>query len=209
MYLPLPPKSMSNRRVAYPVLLALVATTLACSILQGQPAATPTPPASETPLQEINRPTQQGHLAWFADEPIDVLVDQYGTTVYVPLESDLTFSDFVLHVEVTWDSKTGFAGCGIIFRSEEDFERGEQYLFQTMRLSGLPAWGVELWGYKEWQSTLTGEVKFSSAIDLSAGGANEYLLVAEESLLTIYANGSPRGGVVFLRRLRGAYAVFF
>jgi len=258
MYLPLPPKSMSNLRVAYPVLLALVATTLACSILQGQPAATPTPPASETPqatatpppsptdtpvptpsktptstpdlrataaakstqaaeailaqietqLQEINRSTQQGHLAWFADEPIDVLVDQYGTTVYVPLESDLTFSDFVLHVEVTWDSKTGFAGCGIIFRSEEDFERGEQYLFQTMRLSGLPAWDVELWRYKEWQSTLTGEIKFSSAIDLAAGSTNEYLLVVEESLLTIYANGSRLGAVTILRRSEGAFAFF-
>src|SRR3989304_8243128 len=56
MYLPLPPKSMSNLRVAYPVLLALVATTLACSILQGQPAATPTPPASETPQATATPP---------------------------------------------------------------------------------------------------------------------------------------------------------
>ena len=78
-------------------------------------------------LEQIGVPTENGNLAWFQEEPIEVSIDQYRNGSLV--DPELTFGDFVLKTDVTWDSTGGLAGCGIVFRSEPNFEMGEQYGF--------------------------------------------------------------------------------
>ena len=78
-------------------------------------------------LKQIGVPTENGNLAWFQEEPIEVSIDQYRNGSLV--DPELNYADFVLKTDVTWDSTGGLAGCGIIFRSEPNFEMGEQYVF--------------------------------------------------------------------------------
>ena len=55
---------------------------------------------------------------------------------------------------------------------------------------------------------MTGQPKTSQAIKLASGSANEYVLVADGSALTLYANGTRLGTVTILRRSEGRLAIF-
>lgn len=159
-------------------------------------------------LHEVGYCTDQGSLGWVQSKPVEITVAEYGTTIYDPLHPTKEFSNFALKIDVTWDSQTGLAGCGIIFHAADDFEKGEQMRFVTLRLSGLPAWDVELWKYEEFQANLTGRVLTSSAINLKDGSVNEYLLIADGTTLRVYANGTSLGGVTISRRQSGKIAFF-
>jgi hypothetical protein len=158
-------------------------------------------------LQDIGFSTDVGYLAWGMDESLPIQVVDYGTIQYVPVSFE-HFSDFVMQVDVTWDSTSGLAGCGIIFRAEEDLDRGEQYLFFTLRLSGLPHWDVELWDNNSWKSTLTGRMRTSAALKYESGSTNRYALVANGNQLTAYANGTRLGAATILSRQEGIMAFF-
>ncbi len=159
-------------------------------------------------LQEVGLSTDRGDLGWVGVMPIVLEVDTYGSLIYEPIDPGQEYSDFALRYDVTWDSSSGLAGCGAILRSETDIGNGEQYRFYTLRLSGLPAWDVELWNFDRFQSNLTGDIRTSQAINLEAGSVNKYLLVAEGSLLTLYANGTRLGSVTILGRSNGEIAFF-
>ena len=157
-------------------------------------------------LQKINRSIDQGHFGWGGDAPEKIILDAYGEALFVPFAGNTQYSNFVLHVNITWESTLGFAGCGVIFRAEENLEDGAQYQFLTMRLSGMPAWDVEYRKYNEWQATLTGDVKFNNVIDYDDGHTNEYLLIAEDALLTVYANDVRLGAVSISTLSKGRFA---
>lgn len=148
-----------------------------------------------------------GHVAWADFDPHEVRSGDYGYFVYNQIAGNHDYGDFVFHSNVTWDTSTGLAGCGLIFRSEPDLANGEQFVFFTMRLSGAPFWDVELWQYDQPKSSLTGGLKANSAIHVDSNSTNEFLLVAKGHQLTAYANGSRLGAVTILRRDTGRMAV--
>ncbi|NIM93865.1 MAG: DUF1080 domain-containing protein [Anaerolineales bacterium] len=159
-------------------------------------------------LSEIGLNVFEGQLGWFNVEPIVIIEDGYNIMFTHDPGIGQSFSNFALKADVTWESTSGLAGCGVIFRSEDDLDNGEQLQFNTMRLSGYPAWDVEIWNYGEWQGTLTGEIKASSAIKLENGATNEYLLIVDGVTTSIYANGRRIGAVTTAKRQNGKIAFF-
>ncbi|MBW8010672.1 MAG: hypothetical protein FVQ83_05430 [Chloroflexi bacterium] len=77
-----------------------------------------------------------------------------------------------------------------------------------MRFSGLPGWDVELWKYNLWVSTITKEIKFNSAINLESDSTNEYVLVAEGTMGTLYANYVRLSRVIISAQDDGRIAFF-
>jgi hypothetical protein len=146
-------------------------------------------------LAELNLDPERGRLAWMNDEPIVIHSDTYNSEANKPIGDGAEFSDFVLKADLTWESSGGLVICGFWLRGGSYDQSAAHYLFQTIRLSGLPSWDVEYWKYKEWVSTVSpgGQVQSTQHIDQGQGATNTYLFVAEGPLLTIYANGNRLG----------------
>jgi hypothetical protein len=146
-------------------------------------------------LQTVGLSTKVGKLGWVQSEANTIKVRDYNTYIVDPLDKDNSYSDFILRVDITWDSTSGLAGCGLIFRSGDDIINSKQYQFNTIRLSGYPGWDVELWDFGKWKSTVTGDVRASSAINLQSGSTNEYLVIVKGPTATFYGNGKKIGDV--------------
>ena len=156
-------------------------------------------------LDKVNLTTDNGHLAWADKGPISIDLRGPGWN-YMPIDDGIDYSTYVLHANVTWESTGGLSGCGVIFHSEDNLVEGQQYRLFTIRLSGLPAWDIELWRYGVWQSTTTGEVKVNSAINQENGAVNEYLLVVQDGVMGVYINGVRLSNVVISTRSEGRIA---
>ncbi len=155
-------------------------------------------------LQGYGISTDEGRLGWFGIEPMELAVQNFGTIIYEPVAEMQAFDDILLNVDITWDSSSGLAGCGVIFRSEPDLRDGEQYMLRTLRLSGLPAWSVEHWDFGEIVTTL--RVEPNAAILIGPGSVNNFVLLLDGSTLTLYANGVRLTGLTVNRRAAGRIA---
>ncbi len=131
-----------------------------------------------------------GDLAWIQTQDLTVVANSTGIQ-YNDLDPTYTAANFVLGVDVVWDSETGVAGCGIIFRADGSILKGEQAQFFAIRLSGLPAWDIELYNFGQYQSTLTHGT--SGVINQAAGSTNHYVISADGTTVRIYANGKRLG----------------
>ena len=159
-------------------------------------------------LEQYNLTTSQGKLGWVQEEEIEIFVDTYNTLYFDNLTpSQVSFSDFLLSIDITWSSKMGFAGCGLIFLSEKDLRNGEHFRFETLRFSGLPAWDVIFMHNGEFQYNATGDVRFNNAIDLKDNSTNNYVLIVKDQLLTVYANGTRLSNVDVTKRSSGTFGV--
>lgn len=132
---------------------------------------------------------QAGHLAWQQNE-------QYSLNLAGPDEGyqaieDLEVGDFIFKADVTWEA-TGLLVCGAVFRSEPDLEKGKQYMFSYLRLSGLPAWSIDVNRYGRYQSTVS-DFRTSGALDLSNGSTNRFIIVAQDNEFTVYINRTREG----------------
>jgi hypothetical protein len=159
-------------------------------------------------LESIGLSTNSGNLAWVQIGSIPVTINGGGGTLIDEIDDGDFYETYVLNFDVTWETSTGFAGCGIIFHSEDNLERGKQYRFYTLRLSGLPGWDVELWNYGQWQATTTGDVKFNSAIDQDNDVVNNYILVIQKGVASVYANGERMSNVIISSLNKGRIGVF-
>lgn len=151
-------------------------------------------------LETVGVSATSGKLAWVSSETVVLKVNTYGEHDYQVIDPDLVVQDFVFQTDVTWDSSGGLAGCGLLFRAEEDLDRGANYEFLTIRLSGLPAWGVFRVDYNTIQDDLSPKNAFSSSINQKQGSSNTYTLIAKGNSFTFYANGD-RMGTVFNSKL--------
>ncbi|KAF0106065.1 MAG: hypothetical protein FD146_2823 [Anaerolineaceae bacterium] len=142
-------------------------------------------------LAQYNIPTDAGHLLWDQDQPIAITLTGPDAE-FKPFATDIRASDFVIQTDVTWDTNS-WPICGIWFRSDSNFDAGAQYQFLFLRLSGLPAWAIEYHKYDRWVFTVTGEVKYSDALDLNDGATNQFLIVADDNEFTVYINGIRQG----------------
>jgi hypothetical protein len=162
-------------------------------------------------LDMLGYTVESGRLAYSMDDPISIPADLPNFYFYDPLTfpRNPVFRDFVLGVDVEWDSRTGVAGCGIIVRSEDDLDMGEQIHFRTLRLSGLPAWVVWQLKYNEIKGVLTGDVRINSAINQEAHSSNHYVLEVVGTTMTVYANGTKLGSATMtVNRTEGQIAFY-
>ncbi len=147
-------------------------------------------------LELVGVSADEGKLVWFSTEAVTLKVNTYGESNYQLIDSDLTtVQDFVFQTDATWESTGGLAGCGFLFRAEEDLERGANYEFLTIRLSGLPVWWVWRVEFNTIQDDMTVKSPFSSAINQKQGSTNTYTLIAKGNSFTFYANGDRMGAV--------------
>jgi hypothetical protein len=155
-------------------------------------------------LEKYNLSTDGGYLAW-AEGTFDIQTDTYGETrVYSPYE-DIYVSDFVLQTDVTWETQTGFAGCGIIFRSNGDLLKAPQYQMLFIRLQGFPLWDFEYYKNGKFQSSLLPNGALSTgALDDAQGSTNQITLVVQDTKMTAYGNGDRMSTAIDGRVKEGA-----
>ena len=132
----------------------------------------------------------KGHLAWKQTKKMNVILS--GPSMdYVEVDGDLTASNFILKSDVTWEA-SGIIVCGFTFRSESSFEKGKQYKLIYLRLSGLPAWEIDVFEFGRFKNSPSG-TKFSNAIDQGNHATNQIFLVAQDEQFTVYINGTRQG----------------
>lgn len=146
-------------------------------------------------LEDLGFSASQGGLAYFDfDLNEQIIATNAYSTIFQPINEGVEYENFIFSIDVTWDSETGLAGCGLIFRSEPDLRRGRQAQFTAIRLSGLPAWYLDLYEYGQFQADLLGRFLTNGAIRQGADSTNTYVIVAEGTSVSVYANGTRLGG---------------
>jgi hypothetical protein len=143
----------------------------------------------ETELQKIGLSTKTGQLGWSNDAPISLTAEGYQGVENQLIGQNLTASDFVIKTDITWESQGGLAGCGVLFRATTNLEKGAQYQFLTIRLSGYPGWDIEMWDGGKWQYTLGNQVQQNKSINQENGGTNTYMLYVKDKAFTVFING--------------------
>lgn len=109
----------------------------------------------------------------------------------VEIDKNLTASNFIIKSDVTWNA-TGWMFCSAIFRSEPDLDEGKLYQFYFLRLSGLPVWYIDLFENSDSVNSISKE-RATHKIDMANGVVNQFVLVAEDEMYTVYFNGSRQG----------------
>lgn len=157
-------------------------------------------------LEAVGYTADSGTLVYDSKDPLSMTVAQYNSfwpewIVSTPLK------DFIVHVDIQWDSTSGLAGCGILFRAEEDFERGAQYRFDLMRLSGAANWEIFYKKFNTRQADIV-SFRFDNIIDYSPNSVNTVVLVVQGDLIQAYINGKKmreghyaklsEGGIAFM-----------
>jgi hypothetical protein len=160
-------------------------------------------------MRLVGLPTD-GELVWYSadDQQLDISLTKYMEMLYVPVNEDRLFKDFILRAEVSWNSQTGLAGCGVIFRATPPLDNGLQYRLFFMRLSGAPAWDIEYWKNNEFLVNLMGSIKFNNSINLDQDATNIYYLQVQGDQMTVYANGARIGTTAYDKLDEGQLAFF-
>jgi hypothetical protein len=143
-------------------------------------------------LDKIDQTLPAGSLGWLQKESQSIEMDGGGQWIYDPFAENLVANDFILKSDITWDSSGGLAICGFFFRSESNFEQGEQYIFEMLRLSGMPAWDIALMKYGDYTKAIT-NVRTAGAINQDKGATNEIILIAQDGEFTLYINDQRIG----------------
>jgi len=161
-------------------------------------------------LEALGIPVETGSLAYYQLQPqtIELTEHQQALNADFPSGDAVSASDFALSTDITWNTP-GVATCGIMFRSTGGLSRGAEYLFQILRLSGLPAWDIEFLKDGYWKNSPV-DIKTSSAIDQADGATNHVVLVAEGDKFTMYINGVRQGSYYDYskQRLDGNFGFF-
>jgi hypothetical protein len=155
-------------------------------------------------LETVGFTTDSGSLVYDYDIPMTMTVDQYMVYWPEPI-TDSALKDFVLHVDIRWDWTSGLAGCGIMFRAEDDLERGARYLFELMRLSGAPGWHMSYEKFNRIQANLV-DYRPDAVIKDEPNSTNNIMLVVQADLLQVYINGKKMREVRYSKLSEGGIA---
>lgn len=138
----------------------------------------------------------EGYLAWKQDEPITINMTgpQKDSGLAEELDENIEAADFVFKSDVTWNA-SGILICGVIFRSEANLEKGEQYQFYFYRLSGLPAYLIDVYEFGRHKYTVS-DTKFSDSLNVENDGTNQFLIIAQDDVFNVYVNGKHQGRFV-------------
>lgn len=158
-------------------------------------------------LEDTDIPYKDGYLAWEYKDPIAIKLTGPEQSAQ-GIDDQFTGSNFVLKSDVTWTA-TGIIVCGAIFRSEPDIAIGRQYQFLFLRLSGLPAWSIDVNEFGQYKNSIT-KTQFSSALLQGNGATNQVVLIADREQFTLYINGIRQGRFFDYsnQRSEGTFAFF-
>jgi hypothetical protein len=143
-------------------------------------------------LDKINQTLPPGELGWMQTESHPIEMTSYQEELMQPFADDLVANDFILKSDITWTSTGGLVTCGFNFRSERDVEKGEQYRFEMLRLSGLPVFFVSYLEFNRYMQNVSPLVT-SRAIDQTQGATNEVIIFAEDGKFIVYINAERAG----------------
>jgi hypothetical protein len=158
-------------------------------------------------LEKLGFDLESGRLIHFSQSKVSLSVDSYMADDHkMILEKPI--QDFIMQADVSWKSSSGLAGCGIVFRAEEDLERGANYQYLMMRLSGAPAWDIQHYNYGQYQYSLLPFTQFTPAIDDRQNAINTITLIVRgdtfKSIINTTKgndardNGLTEGGIALL-----------
>jgi len=138
-------------------------------------------------------PYQDGYLAWRQTEPVTINMTgpQKDVGNLQSIAEDYDPKNFIFKSRVTWNA-SGILICGIAFRGEPDLNKGKQYQFYFYRLSGLPAYHIDVYEFGRFKNTITGD-KFSDGIDSKNDASNEFVLTVQDNQFTVSINGKRQG----------------
>jgi hypothetical protein len=179
-------------------------TALPTKTLTPLPTATPeieltsTAIASEV-LSEIkvavgeDIPYADGYLGWQQKDPVEIFMSgaQQDRGIFKTIDNKLNVTDFIFKSDVTWEA-SGIIICGAVYRSEENLKFGRQYQLYFYRLSGLPAYFIDVYEFGKFKNSITGP-KFASNLDNKNKATNQMVLVAQGEQFTVYLNGKRQG----------------
>lgn len=141
-------------------------------------------------MAQLGIPTDTGELIWYEEGPITLMVETYNSFNPEQIVENHV-GDFVFHSEVTWDSSSGLAGCGLQFRSDGNFDTGKYYEFDLLRLQNAPAWYMYYARYGYIEKEMTG-YKFDSGINDAKDSQNTIDFVAQGNQFFPYINGEKK-----------------
>jgi hypothetical protein len=139
-------------------------------------------------MDKVGMKAIDGHIVMIDPTAHKLTVTTYNESRYVLLGVP-DQKDFVVHTEVTWNSTSGLAGCGILFRADEDMQNGGHFDFALMRLEFKPMWDIEYAKFGRWQQTLNGKPTPSDSIQDEPLSTNKMTLVVKGNEFTPYVNG--------------------
>jgi hypothetical protein len=138
-------------------------------------------------LAESDVPYKEGHLLWQQTESLSIDMSGPQDDNFRELSGNPSVGNFIFKSDVTWNA-SGIIICGAIFRSEPDLEKGKQYQFYFYRLSGLPAYFIDVYEFDNFKNTIT-DARFSDELDVSNNAINQFVLVAQDNQFNVYLNG--------------------
>jgi hypothetical protein len=180
-----------------------ITATITTSATSAHTATVEIIPPTETPsvpefvardLEVAGYTADQGKLVWMQSEERALFNDAVypDNVLYQALKPGLVATNFVFSTDLEWDSEVfngsyNYPACGVIFRAE-DLDDGEQAHFNIVLVNptAYSSWEIELWDSGQYQSTIASSL--GNAIQ-GAGSTNHFLIVAEGSMVTVFANG--------------------
>ncbi len=138
-------------------------------------------------------PYQDGYIAWHQTEPvtIDMTGPQKDEGILQAINENLNAKNFIFKSKVTWNA-SGILICGVTFRSEPDINKGKQYQFYFYRLSGLPAYKIDVYDLGRFKNTIS-DIKYSDGMDSKNGSSNEFVLITQDNHFIVIINGKQQG----------------
>jgi hypothetical protein len=145
---------------------------------------------AKSQLAKINVSVDSGSLIYYQSQSIPLKLNNYMQGRYYPFVDDQIVTDFIVKTDVTWETENSLLLCGLILRSDPNFEMGKQYLFEYLRLSGLPAWDIEFYNNGQFANSINGNPKVSRAIKLDNGSTNQFIMIVKGNEFDLYANNT-------------------
>lgn len=136
-------------------------------------------------------PYTNGRLAWQQASPTTINMSGPQNNTYKPLDKKLTAKNFIFKTDVTWVSG-GLIVCGLAFRSEENLDRGKQYLLYFFRFIGAPVYLIDVFEFGQIKNSIT-KVQYASGLDSDNDATNQFILVAMDEQFIVYVNGERQG----------------
>jgi len=135
-----------------------------------------------------------GYVAWL-HHPVTIELVGYQQTGHATDYPLITAADFVVATDITWNTVSGTAGCGFLFRSDGDSEQPTQYMILLERIAGgRITFGAtvkaELSNYHDFYPKDN-----DPSFDWFNDATNRLALVVRGNLIDIYTNGTFVGQV--------------
>jgi hypothetical protein len=141
-------------------------------------------------LRNSNVEYKDGHLLWQQTNSFTINLSGPAREIQ-QIEDEITAGNFIFKSDITWEA-SGWLICGTVFRSEPDVQKGRQYQFVYLRLSGLPAWAIEFHEFGFYKNSPS-DTRTSGAVDLANGATNTVIVVAQDESFEVFINRTREG----------------